>query len=300
MEIQGEGVRNTDRHIDRIEQAIETALSLGETHETPAQLQAAVRHAVFPGGARLRPRLCLAVAAATADPRPLTSSAAAASLELLHCASLVHDDLPCFDDAPTRRGVPSVHRAYGEPIAVLAGDALIVLAFENLAVHATDGVEMMPELTARLARAVGMGHGLCAGQAWESEPEIDLDCYHRCKTGSLFSVATVIGAACGGDLREGWARLGFCIGSAYQVADDLRDVIAQEDEVGKPVGQDSRHKRPSAVELYGAQGALKRLKELVDEAGESIPECPGGDALRKQIRHEATAFVPEELTRRVA
>src|SRR5271166_3884954 len=98
----------------------------------PPLLIAAMRSAVFPGGARIRPRLCLAVARACAEDDPALAVAAATSIELLHCASLVHDDLPCFDDAATRRGRPSIHKAYGERIAVLAGDALIVLAFEAL------------------------------------------------------------------------------------------------------------------------------------------------------------------------
>ena len=92
-----------------------------------------MRHAVLPGGARVRPQLCLSVAQACGDDLPEMSDAAAAAIELIHCASLVHDDLPCFDDADLRRGKPSVHRAYGEPLAVLAGDALIVMAFEALA-----------------------------------------------------------------------------------------------------------------------------------------------------------------------
>ena len=100
---------------------------------------AAMRHAVFPRGARIRPRLCLAVAAACGEDAPGVTDAAAAAIELLHCASLVHDDLPCFDDADTRRGRPRVHRAFGEPLAVLAGDALIVLAFQTLAQGARRG-----------------------------------------------------------------------------------------------------------------------------------------------------------------
>jgi geranylgeranyl pyrophosphate synthase len=100
-----------------------------------AKLAAAMRHAVFPGGARIRPQLCLAVARACGDSDPALADAAAAAIELLHCASLVHDDLPCFDDAPLRRGRASVHCAFGERLAVLAGDALIVQAFQTLGGH---------------------------------------------------------------------------------------------------------------------------------------------------------------------
>src|SRR3954470_2416047 len=110
----------------RIELALTVAVTRAEAPGCPPRLGAALRHAVFPRGARIRPRLCLAVAAACGDDDPTAAdaAAAAAAVDLLHCASLVHADLPCFDDAPTRRGKPSVHRTFGEPLAVLAGDAL--------------------------------------------------------------------------------------------------------------------------------------------------------------------------------
>ena len=117
----------------RIERSLHEVVAQADQPGCPPRLAAAMRHAVFPRGARIRPRLCLAVAAACGEDAPAVSEAAAIAIELLHCASLVHDDLPCFDDAETRRGRPSVHRAFGEPLAVLAGDALIVLAFQTLA-----------------------------------------------------------------------------------------------------------------------------------------------------------------------
>src|SRR5271168_4620792 len=117
--------------VARIERALNTAIERAEGPGAPPRLAAAMRHAVFPRGARIRPRLCLAVAAACGDDHPAVSDAAAAAIELLHCASLVHDDLPCFDDAATRRGRKTVHVAFGEELAVLAGDALIVAAFET-------------------------------------------------------------------------------------------------------------------------------------------------------------------------
>src|SRR6188472_2351944 len=103
--------------VNRIEQALQTAIARADIPGCPPRLAAAMRHAVFPRGARVRPRLCLAVAAACGDDDPALSDAAAASIELLHCASLVHDDLPCFDNADTRRNRPSIHRAFGEPLA---------------------------------------------------------------------------------------------------------------------------------------------------------------------------------------
>ena len=108
---------------DRIEQALQAALATVAVPSCPPRLLAAMHHSVFPAGARVRPRLTLAVAAACGEDDPGATDAAACAIEFMHCASLVHDDLPCFDDAATRRGVPTVHKAFGEPLAVLAGDA---------------------------------------------------------------------------------------------------------------------------------------------------------------------------------
>src|SRR5262249_46640124 len=119
--------------IGRIERCLSSALAAASSPAGPPMLAGAMSHAVFPRGARVRARLALAVSSACGDDDPAAADGAAAAIELLHCASLVHDDLPCFDDADIRRGRPSVHRAYGEPLAVLAGDALIVLAFQTLA-----------------------------------------------------------------------------------------------------------------------------------------------------------------------
>ena len=175
--------------VTRIERSLEGAVARAEAVGAPPRLTAAMRHAVFPRGARVRPRLCLAVAAACGDDAPGLTDAAAAAVELLHCASLVHDDMPCFDDAPVRRGRPSVHRAFGEPLALLAGDALIVLAFQTMArAGAALPARLVPVLEA-VGGGVGVPHGIVAGQAWECEPLADLGEYHRQKTGALFAAA---------------------------------------------------------------------------------------------------------------
>jgi geranylgeranyl diphosphate synthase type II len=194
--------------LQRIEQALEAAITKGMGDDSPPRLQQAVRHAVMTPASRVRPRLCLAVATACGDDAPAVSDAAAASLELLHCASLVHDDLPCFDDADTRRGQPSVHRAYGERLAVLAGDGLIVLAFENLAWHTLRHQERLAPLLMIVGRAVGLKDGIVAGQAWECEDQVDLSEYHRQKTAALFAAATEAGAAAAGRNPAQWRTLG--------------------------------------------------------------------------------------------
>src|ERR1700754_4854587 len=162
----------------RVESELDAILSTnlplgGAPAAGPPGLANALRYAVFPGGARIRPRLCLGVALACGDDQPATANCAAAAIELLHCASLVHDDLPCFDDASLRRGKPSVHAAFGEPLAVLAGDALIVLAFQTMA-RADCSPRRLTRLITTVGAAVGVPHGIVAGQAWECEAEIDL------------------------------------------------------------------------------------------------------------------------------
>src|SRR3954470_14271010 len=152
--------------VTRIERTLSAAIGLAEGPGCPPRLAEAMRHAVFPKGARIRPRLCLAVASACGDDQPRLADSAAAAIELLHCASLVHDDLPCFDDASTRRGKPSVHRAFGEPLAVLAGDALIVLAFQTLARGAVQAPDRLASLVMIVGQAVGAPSGIVAGQAW--------------------------------------------------------------------------------------------------------------------------------------
>ena len=139
-----------------IEDALQAAIAAGEIRGCPPRLAAAIRHAVFPAGARIRPQLCLAVAQACGHDDPSLAMAAAISIEFLHCASLVHDDLPCFDDADMRRGQPSVHRAFGESLAVLAGDALIVLAFQTLARASQKSPLRLAPLLDTIGNGVGM------------------------------------------------------------------------------------------------------------------------------------------------
>lgn len=289
------GVEHTLDALQRIEQALEAAISKGMGDDSPPLLQQAVRHAVLTPASRVRPRLCLAVAKACGDDVPAVTDAAAVSLELLHCASLVHDDLPCFDDADTRRGQPTVHRAYGERLAVLAGDGLIVLAFENLAWNTLRHPERLAPLLMIVGRAVGLKDGIVAGQAWECEPQVDLSEYHRQKTAALFAAATEAGAAAAGRNPAEWRTLGANLGEAYQVADDLRDVAGDAGELGKPVGQDAAHQRPSAVAELGVDGALARLVDLIGEAVDSIPVCPGADKLQALVVGEMRRLLPQPL-----
>ena len=283
---------------DRTERALDKAIARAQVPGAPPLLGSAMHYAVFPGGHRIRPQLCHAVAAACGDRHPRTTDAAAAAIELLHCASLVHDDLPAFDNAETRRGKASVHARFGEPIAVLAGDALIVLAFETLAREADP--KRLRSLIAIVAAAVGAPRGIVSGQAWECESAVPLVDYHEAKTGALFVGATMAGAAAAGADPEPWRALGRRIGEAYQVADDLRDVLCTAEELGKPIGQDAARTRPNAAAQLGIAGAKARLEHLVAVATASIPDCRGSGALAAAIEAQTRQLFPKQLARAAA
>ena len=277
----------------RVHTALNRAIARATGGGCPPTLAEALRYAVFPGGARLRPRLCLAVADACGDPHPDLADAIAAAIELLHCASIVHDDLPCFDNAPTRRGLPSVHRAFGEPAALLVGDGLIVLAFETLT-HASIAAavgsarEASParclELVRLASRAASSSRGLVGGQAWELEPRPSLELYHRAKTAALFEAATAGGAIAAGIDDPQWGAIGRKLGEAYQIADDIADATSDEATIGKPVGRDAALNRPSAVREFGLDGAERRLRDTVSDALACVPSCGGADRLRGWLR----------------
>ncbi|MEO7337380.1 MAG: polyprenyl synthetase family protein [Caldimonas sp.] len=281
--------------ITRIEQCLATAVASAEALDCPPKLAGAIRHAVFPGGARVRPRLALAVASACGNDAPDLAEALASSIELLHCASLVHDDLPCFDDSPMRRGRASVHFVYGESLAVLAGDSLIVLAFQILASAGAASPGRLAGLLGIVAHGVGMPRGIVAGQAWECESRVSLAQYQQAKTGALFAAATMGGAAAAGADAAPWRALGEWLGEAYQAADDIRDVVGDPREIGKPVGRDIALLRPSAAGELGLEGAIAHFRCLVQCAVDAVPPCPGAEQLRAMVRAEAERLVPHAM-----
>jgi geranylgeranyl diphosphate synthase type II len=268
--------------LSRLNRALEILLdkALCAEDTVPARLAETMRYAVFPGGARVRPLLCLAVASSCNEDMPEVTDMAAAAIELLHCASLVHDDLPCFDNAATRRGKPSVHLAFGEQFAVLAGDALIVLAFRALAEGAAAAPERLANLLLILCGAIGMPAGMVAGQARECADggASWADC-HTEKTGSLFAGAAMAGAAAAGCPPTPWRDLGHFLGLAYQIGDDICDVHGRAEQLGKPTGQDSARGRPNVVQALGLKGAIDTMDALVANAIKAIPACPGAPRL---------------------
>lgn len=255
---------------------------LPNTEAAPQALHRAMWHAVFPGGKRVRPRLLLTVAeACAADAAELDLAMhAACAVELIHSASLVHDDLPCFDDASLRRGQPTVHKAYGEAMAVLAGDALLTRAFEILA-------EAPPRLARRalrivrlLAQATGSQEGIIGGQSLEQSPATRvskspslpmapelLGRYHAMKTAALFRLAAAAGAtAAGATDAEAWGEVGQNLGLAFQLADDLCDAFGSAAIAGKPVRRDAALGRPNAASLVGEGSSRARMNELLGRA----------------------------------
>ena len=287
-------------HAERIEKALEIAVSLARADDAAPSLAAAIRYAVFPGGARVRPHLCLAVAAACGNDAPDLADGAGAAIELLHCASLVHDDLPCFDDADLRRGKQTVHVKYGVPLGLLTGDALIVMAFEMLARYGAVHPSRRAPLISVIAKGVGAPYGIVAGQAWECETSVPVDAYHRAKTGALFVAATTGGAIASGADPQPWRALGEGIGAAYQIADDLLDALGSSEESGKTSGRDIALARPSVVTSLGVEGAIALLEDSLSEAAASIPDCHGAKALRETVLIQATRLVPKQLARSAA
>ncbi len=251
----------------------------------PARLLAAMRHAVLAGGKRLRPFLLVEVARLL-DPG-LTVGAlmpAAAAIECLHCYSLVHDDLPAMDDDALRRGRPTVHVAYDEATAILAGDGLLTLAFDLLAdpaCHADPAVRAA--LVLDLARASGLG-GMVGGQMLDlaaegrfggdtAPGEAGIRQLQAMKTGALIRAATVMGARLGGasEAEIGrFGRFGDILGLAFQFADDLLDVTATEREMGKAVAKDAAHGKGTLVALLGIDAVCAELDRLVVEASGNV------------------------------
>lgn len=255
----------------------------------PQELGAAMRHAVLSGGKRLRPGLALLAAeacgAGDAIPRLVRPACA---LELLHTYSLIHDDLPAMDDAPLRRGRPTCHRVFGEAVAILAGDALQALAFEVLAAP-VPGVAAEGRCGAlvELARAAGPT-GICGGQCLDLRAGVpgdaELAALQALKTGALFRAAAAIGGWLGGaDAagREALGRYGAELGRAFQIADDVLDVVGDPAATGKAQGGDAALRKVTFAARHGVEGARRRAAEAAAAAVAALAGWgPGAEPLR--------------------
>ncbi|PAP96335.1 polyprenyl synthetase family protein [Mesorhizobium wenxiniae] len=240
----------------------------------PQRLMEAMRHGVLNGGKRLRPFLVMESAALfSADGEAALRVAAA--LECVHCYSLIHDDLPAMDDDDLRRGQPTVHKAFDEATAILAGDALLALAFDIIADEATMlPAERRAALVLALARAAGAG-GMVGGQMLDLEAErirpdeAGIIRLQAMKTGALIRFACEAGAILAGAPAADRARLaefGSAIGLAFQLADDLLDLTADAHQMGKATGKDAAAGKATLVALHGPNWARGQLQGLVDQA----------------------------------
>ena len=267
----------------------------------PPRLMAAMRHATLSGGKRLRPFLTLEAAwlFGVEGRGPLRAGCA---VELLHCYSLVHDDLPSMDDDDLRRGRPTVHKAYDEATAILVGDALQTLAFEVLSDPATaEDAAIRSDLVLGLARASGLG-GMVGGQLLDLSAEgrygpveleeADIRRLQMMKTGAILTFSVEAGAILGqadAAARRRLVEYGRALGAAFQVADDILDREASPEALGKRTGKDREKGKATLVDLLGMEGARRECRQLVETA-EAALDAFGPQA---QILREAVRFVVE-------
>jgi geranylgeranyl diphosphate synthase type II len=278
------GAEMTDRALEQLLPAVETV---------PASIHGAMRHSVFAGGKRLRPVLAYQAAATIAGSVPKGIENLGSALEMLHTYSLIHDDLPALDNDDLRRGKPTCHKAFGEAIAILAGDALQTRAFEVLA-----GLDAPPaavvQIIGLIANAVGTVDGMIGGQVLDIEsehkkptPEL-VQAIHRAKTGALIRVSVVAGGVFGGADVEDVARLtlfGCKAGLAFQIVDDVLDVTVDSAQLGKTAGKDLATEKATWPAVYGVEQSVKDAARLIDEAFAALePYGSRADGLKALAR----------------
>jgi geranylgeranyl diphosphate synthase, type II len=244
----------------------------GETVQPPS-IHTAMRYSVFAGGKRVRPILCLETARIfTADISPALYPGCA--IEFIHTYSLIHDDLPALDNDDLRRGKPTCHKKFGDATAILAGDALLTLAFETIAA-APVSAERCVAMVTEIASAAGTIKGMVGGQVADLEaegkpvgPEM-LEYIHRSKTAALIRASITAGALCAGAQPEDVARLrgfGDTIGWAFQVTDDILDVEESSAALGKTAGKDIAQQKATYPAVFGLERSHQIAKELADRA----------------------------------
>ena len=244
----------------------------------------AARYSLLGGGKRIRAVLVLSVCDMLGGNMQAAEQFAAA-VEMLHCYSLIHDDLPCMDNDDLRRGRPSCHKAFDEATAMLAGDVLLTEAFETVA-NAPAG----PSVCVQAARALSAGagsRGMVYGQELDlkyealAATEEQLRLIHRNKTGALINAAIQMGAAAAGageEQRRALERYAYGIGLVFQIVDDVLDVISTPEQLGKPIGSDSENGKTTFVTLYGTEGAMQLAQQLNESTCAALRRSFGGKA----------------------
>jgi len=264
-----------ERYLERARRRIDAALDgrLPSAREEPRPLHAAIRYSVFAGGKRLRPALCLLACESAGGP---SSSAvpAAVALEMIHTFSLIHDDLPGMDDDDLRRGRPSNHIVFGEGMAILAGDALLAIAFQTLAASPL-GRARDPRALIRIVTEATGPQGMIGGQAMDllSEgkrvPLRRVLAMHSRKTGMLIRGSLLLGAEVGGAspaLKRRFGEYGARVGLAFQIGDDLLNVRSSRKKIGKAVGSDQARGKATAPAAVGIERSEREAERLLREA----------------------------------
>jgi geranylgeranyl diphosphate synthase type II len=276
------------------QKAVDAALEkfLPPADAQPAVIHQAMRYSVFAGGKRVRPNLCIEAARAAAGARfdLQTALHPACALECIHTYSLIHDDLPALDNDDMRRGNPTCHKKFGEAMAILAGDALLTLAFEILAKTPIEAVRVV-KMIQEIGSSAGTVRGMVGGQVADLEAEgkeIDaamLEYIHRSKTAALIRAAVTAGAICGGADENSIARMrrfGEQIGWAFQVVDDILDVEETSATLGKTAGKDQSQKKATYPALYGVEKSRETAAKLAASAiAELAPLAEGAERLRQ-------------------
>ncbi len=274
-------------YLDTRRQSVEAELNRRMPAEAtrPAILHRAMRYSVMAGGKRLRPILCTAACEAVGG-NSQTALLPGIAIEILHTYTLIHDDLPCMDDDALRRGRPTSHVVFGEANALLAGDALLTLAFEWLAQSTPPPPYLASQLVYELATASG-SQGVIGGQVEDlaaegREADADLvDYIHRHKTAALIRAAVRMGGLCGGAspaALEALTQYGNCAGLAFQIADDILNVTATAEQLGKPVGNDQELKKLTYVAVHGLAASQEKAQALITQATDAIRHLPGDPA----------------------
>jgi len=277
---------------DLTDQALEALIPSVAT--IPASIHGAMRHSVFAGGKRLRPVLAIQAAVAIGGTIPAGIEKLGAALEMLHTYSLIHDDLPALDNDDLRRGKPTCHVAFGEAIAILAGDALQTQAYEILA-----GLDCPPastvEIIRLIAQATGTVDGMIGGQVLDLEGEhkkptpASVEAIHRAKTGALIRVSVVTGGIFAGATPAQTAQLdvfGRKAGLAFQIVDDVLDVTQDSAQLGKTAGKDLASDKATWPAVFGLEQSEKDADHLVEEAFAALATFgPRADGLKAVARY---------------
>jgi geranylgeranyl diphosphate synthase type II len=267
-----------------IEEALDRLLPREDAH--PASIHKAMRYSVFAGGKRIRPILCLEAAGMFTED-PVAAVSVGCALEFIHTYSLIHDDLPALDNDDLRRGKPTSHKVFGEAIAILAGDALLTLAFQTLAFVPVEPQRRL-NILSTIAQAAGTDRGMIGGQVADLEaekkaPDVGtLEYIHRSKTAALIRASIVSGGIAGGAANEDVERLrrfGENIGWAFQVVDDILDVEESSAALGKTAGKDQAQQKATYPALFGILQSRDIAADLAAKALHEL-ECYGGRALR--------------------